>query len=255
MRRLALLTGALALPLVLPLGSASAATAPTTYVADLDALNSSGASGTATLRLDGTSLTVSIESTGLLAGAPHAQHIHLIDSGDGTCPPPSAAAGSESDNPRDAEFISVPEGAPFYGSIAASLTTSGDTGPSSGLAVDRFPTGPSVTYERTFEVSQDLAANLERGVIVQHGVDVNGNGTYDVDALGVSPLSPEGADVPQEATLPATCGALRAAAAGGADTGFGGTQGVEEPWLFAVGGVALAGAAGLALSRRRATQS
>ena len=40
-------------------------------------MNSSGVTGTGMVTLDGNSATVMIEATGLLAGAPHAQHFHI----------------------------------------------------------------------------------------------------------------------------------------------------------------------------------
>ncbi len=45
-----------------------------------------------------------------------------------------------------------------------------------------------------------MAANLGEFHIVQHGVDLNGNGVYD------GPVSDLG--VPLEAELPATCGVI-----------------------------------------------
>ena len=50
----------------------------------------------------------------------------------------TALADHRADGDRDG-FISVAEGVPFYGSIAQSLTTDGDTSPSSALALDRYP--------------------------------------------------------------------------------------------------------------------
>jgi hypothetical protein len=44
-------------------------------------------------------------------------------------------------------------------------------------------------------------------VVVIHGVDYNGNGTYDFDSAGASELDPM---LPAEATDPATCGVLKA---------------------------------------------
>jgi hypothetical protein len=88
------------------------------------------------------------------------------------------------------------------------LTTRGDTSPKSALAVNRFPVANakgSVHYERTFSVSANVAKNLGKKVIVQHGVDLNDNGRYDFKAAGKSELDPS---LPQEATIPATCGVI-----------------------------------------------
>ena len=105
-------------------------------------------------------------------------------------------------------LINTTEGAPFYGPIAVSFTTFGDTSPASGLAVDRFPVASSVgtvNYFRSLIAPPGVAFNLGNFAIVQHGVDLNGNGEYDFDAAGVSDLDPS---LPQEATIPANCGVI-----------------------------------------------
>ncbi|MGY1835928.1 hypothetical protein ACI79P_12525 [Blastococcus sp. SYSU DS0510] len=243
---------AAAFPL-LAVSTASAHEGPHSYQADLGALNQSGVQGTGMVTLDDTTATVMIEASGLLAGAPHAQHFHI--GAQGTCP--TDAADENGDG-----FVSVTEGAPFYGAIGSSLTTTGDTGPDSGLAIDRFPTaeGGSVSYERTFEVSEDVHQAFEDGtaVLVVHGVDQNGSGTYDGDIM--SDLDPS---LPMEATAPAACGTLEvaqmgAAPAGGAETGGGSTVGAEQQTAMGVGALALTGAAvagGLAYRRRQADQA
>ena len=69
----------------------------------LAALNGSGASGNATVSVEGNQVTVNIPATGLVANQPHAQHIHI--GGQNTCP--SAGADQDGDG-----FISVVEGEP-----------------------------------------------------------------------------------------------------------------------------------------------
>ena len=169
------------------------------YQADLGALNASGVSGTGMVTLSGDQATVMIEASGLVPGAPHAQHFHI--GAQGTCPTASYDANGDG-------IVSTPEAASYYGAIGASLTTTGDTGPDSGLAVDRFPTaeGGSLSYERTFSISEDVQEAFAAGtaVLVVHGIDVNGNGAYDFEA-GPSSLTP---DAPLEATIPALCGGI-----------------------------------------------
>lgn len=171
----------------------------TSYTASLGQLNGSGASGTANVSLDGNQLTVQIEATGLAPGAPHAQHLHL--GGQNICPDDSADENGDG-------LIETPEGVPFYGGIAASLTTEGDVTMESGLAVDRFPVADdsgNVSYSRTFELPSGLTAdNVGDAVVVLHGVDLNDSGTYDGDQM--SQLDPS---LPLEATIPAACGALQ----------------------------------------------
>ncbi len=220
------------------------------YQADLGALNASGVSGTGMVTLSGDQATVMIEASGLVPGAPHAQHFHI--GAQGTCP-------TDADDEDGDGFLSVTEGAPFYGAIGTSLTTEGDTSPDSGLAIDRFPTTGNITYERTFEVTEDVHAAFDNGtaVLVLHGVDKDGSGAYDGDIM--SDLDPA---LPMEATAPAACGAFAAAQmgtapSGGAETGAGSTSGIEESAAFGVGAVALVGAAaaGAVAYRRRQADS
>lgn len=162
----------------------------------LDELNDTGAHGVGVVKLDGNEADVRIYAFGLLEDHPHAQHFHI--GGAGRCPTSQADANGDG-------IVSTVEGQPDYGAIGTSLTTSGDTSPESGLAVDRFPTAPNgvVRYDRTITVSDDAAQNLRDGdaVIVLHGIDANDSGTYDGDAP--SELDPS---LPLEATAPAACG-------------------------------------------------
>ena len=178
-----------------------AAFAQDMFQADLAPLNNSGASGTANLALEGDQLTTDIASQGLAPGLPHAQHIHGLEQAMSECP--TLANDQDGDG-----LVNTTEGQPSYGPILTSFTTEGDTSPESGLAVDRFPVANedgTLTYGRTFEVPTNVADRLEDFAIVQHGVDLNGNGVYDEEAAGPSDLDPS---LPQEATLPANCGVI-----------------------------------------------
>ncbi|MEV7081908.1 hypothetical protein AB0N88_25770 [Streptomyces sp. NPDC093516] len=203
-------------------------------------------SGTATVHLEGNKARVTLEHSGLLAGAPHAQHFHL--DAKGVCPPETVAKTRNGKT-----FLNTTDGAPFYGGIGTSLTTTGDTSPVSGLAVDRFPVGDKVHYERTIHLSDEAAKSLREGtgVVVVHGIDFNGNGKYD-NVLGPSDLDPS---LPSEATNPALCGPLKMAAKGAVHGGQGGTQTSVNTAAAAAGATLLAGAAAYALRRRRANQS
>src|SRR5215204_1650336 len=171
------------------------------FKAHLNPLNRSGAEGHAMLEKEGTKkVETEIHSHGLAPKLPHAQHIHGFKKALSECP---TLAASGRDN-----LITTAEGLPSYGPIQVSLTTKGDTSPKSALAVDRFPVANakgSVEYERTFSVPSNVAKNLGKKVIVQHGVDLNDNGRYDFQAAGKSELDPS---LPQEATIPATCGVI-----------------------------------------------
>jgi hypothetical protein len=178
-----------------------AAFAQDMFQAELDPLNNSGASGTANLALEGDQLNTDIASEGLAPNLPHAQHIHGLEQAISECP--SLAADQNGDG-----LVNTTEGQPSYGPILTSLTTEGDTSPDSALAVDRFPVANedgTLTYDRTFGVPTNVAERLGEFAIVQHGVDLNGNGVYDEGAAGPSDLDPS---LPQEATIPATCGRI-----------------------------------------------
>ena len=170
------------------------------FKAKLTELNDSGAKGIARLSLEGTELSTKINSRGFSDDLPHAQHIHGKEEAEAegaVCPPASADEDGDS-------LVSTLEGLPFYGPIQVSFTTEGDTSPASGLALDRFPvanSGGSFRYKETFEIPTDVAANLDEHHIVQHGVDLNGNGVYDGPEAGLG--------VPLEAELPATCGVIK----------------------------------------------
>ena len=73
-----------------------------------------------------------------------------------------------------------------------------------------------IDYERTFSAEMlpdGLVDHLSSMHVVQHGIDVNNNGKYDLDALGVSTFAENLGvpDVPEEATDPASCGVVQGA--------------------------------------------
>ncbi|MGC5629204.1 hypothetical protein ACPYO6_13305 [Georgenia sp. Z1344] len=222
--------------------------------AHLGELNNSGTTGDFWLELDGHEATVSMNVSGaaetFMDGPfPHAQHIHI--GAEGVCPGPEADMNGD-------DAVNVEEGHPFYGMIATSLTTEGDTSPDSGLAVDRFPGGSSYTYERTVELDDDTVAALADGtaVVVVHGVDPAN--LSDAAAGAQSELDPA---LPLAATLPAACGAVTVSQVGemphgGADTGSP-VQQSDDGAALAIGagvlGLGVVGGGAWALKRRAAT--
>ena len=192
------------------------AAADTTVQSELVEVNDSGASGTVTLtETDGGGLKVVIRSEGLVPGVFHAQHIH--GSGHGghfMCPT------SKDDTDGDG-VLTNEEGMGEYGLIFFPLTTRGSATPKDALAADRMPVADSqgrISYERTFpaEMLPDgLLENLSSLHVVQHGIDANDNGKYDLDALGESTFAKNQgkAGVPEEVTNPAACGVVEGAEA------------------------------------------
>jgi hypothetical protein len=236
-----------------PLFAMTAASADTgsTYQAQLQALNGSGASGTVMIAVNGNQATVTEHATGLAATFmdkpyPHVQHIH--GGAQGVCP------GMDADKDGD-KVISTTEGGPSYGAILTTLSLSGDTSPAAGTTLEVAPSGGSFDYSRTIELSQASLDSLKSGksVIVVHGLDP-------------ATLSPEGQaaksdlvpSLPLAATSPALCGTLKASQMssvpnGSAATGGGSTAGVEDAGLLAAGAalVGVGAVAGAAAYRRR----
>jgi len=172
--------------------------------AHLNPLNNAGTRGNSDVVVHGRRAHVDIDAFGLARNLPHAEHIHFGAEARHECP-------SVFDDTNGDFRLTTSEGAPAYGPIVSSLTTRGDTSPSSALAVDRFPTATkgAIHYDRRIDFSSAAVARAIRngkGVIVIHGVDYNHNGEYDFASAGKSDLDP---NLPAEATDPALCGVLR----------------------------------------------
>jgi hypothetical protein len=157
--------------------------------------------GNASLELKGNVATVTLKTNGLLDGQPHAMHIHAGEKG--ACPTVEAAREHNGHL-----SISTVDGAPFYGHPRVALTTRGDIGVASILEFARYPSTGDITYKRTLKLRPRTVRFIKRNlaVIVIHGIDYNGNGTYD-NTLGGSDLNPA---LSGEATSPALCGELLA---------------------------------------------
>lgn len=186
-------------------GNSSANLRPIPHDATAD--GGSDVTGHASLKLTGRMLTVDLNATGLTPNQPHAMHIHGLLDAVNECPP--AGADINTGDPIDPNtpqitgtpdgLISLNEGAPFYGPIDVSFTTSGDTSAASGLALDRFPVADAngnLSYHRTILLPKDIAKKVTDLHIVLHGTDL----PADADHSSLSSLF--------EATLPVACGAI-----------------------------------------------
>jgi len=154
----------------------------------------SNVTGTARLKVDGTQVHVNIHVRGLTPNLPHAMHIHGLLAAKNECPTPSADTNGDG-------LISLEEGAPFYGPIDESFTTTGDTSAASGLALERFPVSDAngeINYDRTFEIPQNVIDRLGSLHIVVHGLALDGNSEGPVG----------GYDTLFEAVLPVACGGI-----------------------------------------------
>jgi hypothetical protein len=183
---------------------------------------------------DDGSLTVVVHSRGLVPGVAHAQHIHgSLSKSHFMCP-------TMADDTNHDGLLTNEEAAGEYGVVFLALTTHGDASPKSGLAMDRMPVADSkgrLDYRRTFaasELPQGLLAHLSALHVVEHGIDVDHNGKYDVRGAGISTFAKNLGmpGVPEEATDPASCGMVLGAGApvsplGGVETGGGPATGAD----------------------------
>jgi hypothetical protein len=247
---------AVAALLVLP----TSAAADTTVKAKLMEQNGSGASGTVTLTaLSNGGLKVVIQAKGHVPGLPHAQHIHGTAHGGHFKCPDLKTHDKDGDG-----VLTNEEGIGEYGAIFFPLTTRGGASatPKDALDAKRMPIADSkgnFNYERTFPpelVPDGLLEHLSELHVVQHGIDANNNGKYDVEALGVSTFAENMGvtGVPEEATNPAACGVIDGAGAadparGGVKTGGAPVADLNAP-LAAAGAALLMLSAGLLLWRR-----
>jgi hypothetical protein len=161
---------------------------------DPTADHGSNVTGTARLKVDGTKVHVNIHVRGLTPNLPHAMHIHGILGDPNVCPPASADTSGDG-------LISLEEGAPFYGPVDTSFTTSGDTSAASALALERFPVADAdgnLNYNRTFTIPQDVLDSLGSLHLVIHGLALDGNADGPVG----------GYDTLFEAVLPVACGTI-----------------------------------------------
>jgi hypothetical protein len=133
----------------------------------LDPVNGSGVAGTARFAHVGGELLAWMSIGGMNDGQEHMQHIHLPEGeGAGSCPTP------ELDKDGDG-VVSLEEGVPAYGAPAVSL--------------EPFPTSTVPIFQYAEKLLVDAGLPLDRGVVVVHGMDIDG--TYD-------------------ATVPIACGAI-----------------------------------------------
>ncbi|MEG9250050.1 hypothetical protein V6S67_18325 [Arthrobacter sp. Soc17.1.1.1] len=246
MRLLAVPTLALG---ALALSGGSAMAADSSYSSTLGQLNGSTGSGTITVDVTGDKAMVNLQVSGLAetfmdGPYPHVQHIH--GGSKGQCPTPAADTNGDG-------VVNTTEGAPSYGDIQTTITTSGATTPAEGLNIALGGQGGSYQIQREITLDAATKASLEAGVavVVVHGLDP-------------ATLSPEAAAAPSDldpalplaATSPALCGTLVATQMGampngGADTGVAQETGSNAGMIALGGGLVLAAAAGGTFMVRR----
>ncbi|MBT2538466.1 CHRD domain-containing protein [Arthrobacter sp. ISL-69] len=232
----------------LALSGSPAMAADQSYQSTLGQINGSSGSGTITVDVTGNQAHVVLNVSGMPATFmdapyPHVQHIH--GGAKGLCPDLSADKDGD-------QVISTTEGAPSYGGIVTTLSTSGDTSPAAGLDLKVGGQGAAYTVDRTFELNAETKAALEAGtaVVVVHGLD-----PATLSPAGQAAKSDLAPTLPLAATSPALCGTLKAGQmtmpVGGADTGIAHETGTDTGALALGGGLALVALAGGAYAVRR----
>jgi hypothetical protein len=215
----------------------TSAAADTTVNSKLVEQNDSGVSGTVSLTaVDNGELKVVIRSQGMVPGQPHAQHIHGAMGGKHFACPTSEEHDTDGDG-----ILTNEEATGEYGAVFMALTTRGGVTPQDGLDAKRMPIADSegrLSYERTFtaeQIPEGLLEHVSSLHVVQHGIDVNNNDEYDVDALGVSTFAENlgASGVPEEATNPASCSVVEGAGMAGRPRGGMETGGAPAPDLNA----------------------
>ncbi|WP_104180167.1 CHRD domain-containing protein [Arthrobacter sp. B0490] len=246
---------ALAISAVALVGSPAMA-ADASYSSTLGQLNGTTGTGTITVDVVGDQAMVNLQVSGLAqtfmdAPYPHVQHIH--GGSKGVCPTPANDANGDG-------IVNVAEGAPGYGDIQTTLTTSGATTPAEGLNLALGGQGGTYSIQRTITLDAATQKSLEDGVavVVVHGLDPATAGVPAEVFNSPSELNP---DLPLGATSPALCGTLvktqmGAMPSGGADTGVA-TESTSSTGMMALGGglVLAAAAGGTFAVRRRVAQN
>lgn len=174
------------------------------FTTGLTPLNGTNDQGQTIVEVKGDQATFKVNTTGTTPNLPHLQHVHLEPTAakPGFCPDISADTNNDG-------LISALEGVPSYGPVQISMTTTGDSGQASGLALERFPISNEngeVTYQRTVTLPDSINAdNIADGVVVQHGIAELFDDPSVYDGEKPSSLDPT---LPLEASVPASCGAL-----------------------------------------------
>jgi len=180
-----LFAAAAATALLLP--AARALAEPVTYTATFNPVNNSGVTGTADLALDGSTLTVSVNATGLEPNQNHPQHIHGFANGTPSVIPPfpptpdvDTNGNGLLDDPEAEALIGPPilglTGTNSTGNVspAGSGEPGGENAPST-VATDYPAVGAdgALTYQGTFTVDPTLFADLTTRALEIHGLTAN----------------------------------------------------------------------------------
>lgn len=184
-----------ATPVLAASGTFVANTTPVPHTASGSGLN---VTGTATLEVQGKTLTADITASGLSPNLPHLMHIHGVIGAQNDCPDSTADENGDG-------FIDTIDGLPDYGPVVVTFSTSGDTSAAAAFNLETAVVADSsgrIDYTRTFRIPKAVAKDISNLHVVIHGADLDNSGAYD----GV--MSSLGMGIPLEAELPVSCGTI-----------------------------------------------
>ena len=129
------------------------------FEAEMVQVNSSGVYADVEMKLiDGKTLVVEIEASGLEPGKPHPQHIHGFNK------PVSASACPTAENDTDGDgIITIGEGVPAFGPILLPL-----------VPFNLVDNAGNLDYKATFTINPGDLQPLHKRTVVLHGMTVNG---------------------------------------------------------------------------------
>jgi hypothetical protein len=161
------------------------------FTVDLAPINKDG-DGTVAITQRGTALTVHLQAAGLDGGV-HLAHLHGVRSVQNSCPTLALDANGDG-------RVDIAEGLAAYGPVQVTLSHGTD---------DR---GTSLDFTRIYKHRDNgdgiaSLGDLDRYVIVVHGVDLDGDGlATNPDAQGDGSGDPDD----NEISMPAFCGTVEA---------------------------------------------
>jgi hypothetical protein len=129
------------------------------FIVNMVPLNSSGIYAEVELELiNGKTLHVEIEASGLEPGKPHPQHIHGFNRPENNSTCPTAANDTNGDG-----IITITEGIPAFGPILLPL-----------VPFDLVDASGNLDYEATFTINPGTMQPLHKRTVVLHGMTVRG---------------------------------------------------------------------------------
>lgn len=198
---------------------------PVSYATPLAPANGSGVTGTATLTLDGTLLTYSVQASGLVPGVNHLEHIHgFVPYQPSTIPTPAT-----NDLNHDG-IIAAPEGELSIGPEIFGLTATPNAPATVPSSYPVASAGGLLSFSQTYELAADVN-DYQNGATLADLLHLDGRGLElhgGLTPVASPAFGPAGTYVPD---LPVASGLLRAVPEPGSLAIF--TLGLVGCWIGA----------------------